>query len=216
MDKGTGLHGHAGNGAAHRHGNGRHGAHAATKENPAPGSGPFGLALFLVTLAVLFAGSLVAYAVIRSRAPEWPPPGFPPVPSGLWVGTAFLAAASFTLEASVRALAPYRAGRLRAALAASLGMGFAFLISQTVCAVQFLQGMREPHLYTWLVLFLTGLHAAHVIGGLVPLVIATVKAYHGLVPPPGSGGGDIRATAVYWHFLGLVWVTLFGVLLLTT
>ncbi len=216
MDKRTGLHGHAGNGAALRQGNGRHAPHGPTKENPAPGSGPFGLALFLVTLAVLFAGSLVAYAVIRSRAAEWPPPGFPPVPSGLWLGTAFLAGASVALETAVRSLAPYRAARLRTALAASLGLGIAFLIAQAVCAVQFLQGMSEPHLYTWLVLFLTGLHAAHVIGGLVPLIITTVKAYHDLVPAPGSGGGDIRATAVYWHFLGVVWVTLFGVLLLTT
>lgn len=216
MDKRSWLHGHAGNGAARGHGNGKHAPPGPTKENPAPGSEPFGLALFLLTLAVLFAGSLVAYAVIRSRAPEWPPPGLPPVPSGLWASTALLAAASVALEAAVRSLNPLRATRLRAALGASLGLGLAFLVSQAVCTVQFVQGMTAPTLYAWLVLFLTGLHAAHVIGGLVPLVITTVKAYHGLIPPPGARGGDIRATAVYWHFLGVVWLTLFGVLLLTT
>lgn len=205
-------------GPSHPDGNGNgKGRHPTpTKENPAPGAGPFGLALFLATLAVLFAGSLVAYAVIRMRSPVWPPPGLPPIPKGLWVSTAFLALASAALETAVRSLSPFRGTRLRAALATALGLGFAFLISQTVCSIQFALGMRTVTLYAWLVLFLTTLHAAHLIGGLVPLVITTVKAYHGLVPAPGSGGGDIRATAVYWHFLGVVWVTLFAVLLLTT
>ena len=209
MHPAHGAHGTAG-------GNGKSGPPTPTKENPAPGAGPFGLALFLLTLGILFAGSLVAYAVVRSRAPQWPPPGLPSVPRTLWVSTGILAGASLTIELAVRSLAPLRGTRLRAWLAATLGLGFAFLISQVVCAVQFLHGMHTVTLYAWFVLFLTGLHAAHVIGGLVPLVITTVKAFHGLVPPPGANGGDIRATAVYWHFLGLVWVTLFAVLVLTT
>ena len=206
---------HAASGPAAPGGNGKGRSHGPTKENPAPGAGPFGLAIFLVSLAVLFLGSLIAYAVIRSRAPAWPPPGLPRVPSGLRISTAILALASVSLEWAARSLRPYRPAPFRVAIAVSLAAGLGFLISQCFAWVAFVQAIPHATLYSWLFLFLTGLHAAHVLGGLVPLVIVTVKAFHGLIPT-APGGGDVRATATYWHFLGLVWVTLYGMLLLTT
>jgi cytochrome c oxidase subunit 3 len=194
-------------------GNG-HDALVPTKENPAPGAGPFGLALFLVSLAILFLVSLIAYAILRARAVAWPPPGLPPLPHGLWVSTAILALAGGAMETSARASRAHRPERLKVALAASLGLGLAFLVSQTVCWVRFVLAAPAVTLYGWLFFFLTGLHAAHVLGGLVPLVVLTVNAWHDRIAPPGSFG--VRACATYWHFLGAVWLALFGTLLLTS
>jgi len=163
---------------------------------------------------MLFLGSLVAYAVVRLRAAEWPPPGLPPLPAGLLVSTVLLALASVALEVAARAGPTGPGSRRRVALATSLGLAFAFLASQTVCWIGFVRGSPAVTLYGWLFLFLTGLHAAHVIGGIVPLVILTVKAFHGLVP--AGGGGGVRACATYWHFLALVWVALYGMLALTS
>ncbi|MFQ5653385.1 MAG: hypothetical protein ACE5GW_01470 [Planctomycetota bacterium] len=42
-----------------------------------PGAGGLGMAIFLVSLGVLFASSLVAYLVVRSRIDPWPPPEAP-------------------------------------------------------------------------------------------------------------------------------------------
>ena len=53
---------------------------------------------------------------------------------------------------------------------------------------------------------MTGLHAVHVIGGLIPLAIITIAAFQGMYGPKKNAA--IRYTAVYWHFLDAVWCTL--------
>ena len=66
--------------------------------------------------------------------------------------------------------------------------------------------------YLTMFYFMTGLHAAHVIGGLVPLVIVTVNAYRGLYGRKKNAA--VRFTAVYWHFLDVVWCVIFVVVYL--
>ena len=46
---------------------------------------------------------------------------------------------------------------------------------------------------------MTGLHAVHVLGGLVPLAMVTVAAYQGMYGRKKHAA--VRYTAVYWHFL---------------
>ena len=190
-------------------GSGKHGTE--TGEAP-PGTESLGLALFLVSLGALFVGSLVAYAVVRARAEVWPPPDLPPLPGLLWLSTALLAAVSLALEIAARSRRPFRPDRLRASLATSLALALGFLGSQIVVWILFVRATPGVSLYGWLLLFLTVLHAAHVLGGLVPLVILTVRASHGLV---GPGGHDVRSCATYWHFLGAVWIVLYGMLILS-
>lgn len=57
-------------------------------------------------------------------------------------------------------------------------------------------------------------HAAHVIGGIIPLAIVAAKA--------GRGRYDheyhrpVKYLSQYWHFLDVVWLVMFGVLLIFT
>jgi len=57
---------------------------------------------------------------------------------------------------------------------------------------------------------LTGLHAAHVVGGLIPLAVVTVRAFRDRYSPAAFAG--VAYTAVYWHFLTAVWLVLFTIL----
>ena len=59
---------------------------------------------------------------------------------------------------------------------------------------------------------LTGLHAVHVLGGLVPLAIVTVAAYQGMYGRKKHAA--VRYTAIYWHFLAVVWCAVFTVVYL--
>ena len=55
----------------------------------------------------------------------------------------------------------------------------------------------------------TGVHALHVIGGLIPIGILCVQALRGKVLPY-----HIEYTGLYWHFVDLVWIFLFPLLYL--
>lgn len=168
------------------------------------------MALFLLSLTVLFLAGLVAWTVVGSRFEEWPPSGTPPLPALLWVSTALIAAGSFTVQRAARSLDAGRAPETRRALAATITLGVAFLLCQVAAATQLVANdlTVRSSLAGWMFYFLTGLHAVHVIGGLGPLGLATRRAHRG--EPPGRD--LVRYGAAYWHFLGVVWLVLFAVL----
>ena len=55
-------------------------------------------------------------------------------------------------------------------------------------------------------LLLTGIHAAHMVVGLVLMAIVLVKAGHGRYGPEHYTPVD--ALGLYWHFVDIVWVFL--------
>ena len=57
---------------------------------------------------------------------------------------------------------------------------------------------------------LTGVHAIHLFGGLIALLCAGVLGW--MNRPPESRRIVIDVTSWYWHFMGLLWVYIFGLL----
>ena len=51
-----------------------------------------------------------------------------------------------------------------------------------------------------------GLHAVHVIGGVIALTVMFVKAFTGKVKLYSSV--PVEVAAVYWHFVDLLWIYL--------
>jgi cytochrome c oxidase subunit 3 len=141
---------------------------------------PFPAALLTVIgiVTMLFAAFSASY-IIRKANADWQTL---PLPMMVWVGMAILAAASLALE--------WR--RLDAALVASL----AFVITQLFAWLDlagsgvFLSTSPGAAFYY----VLTGLHAAHVVGGTGALLYAR------------SHPGAFRSCATYWHFLGFLWL----------
>lgn len=173
-----------------------------------PGAGTLAMKLFLASLSMLFLTSMVAYAVVRMRAPVWPPPGLPALPDGLWVSTAILLLTSLTLH---RALTAIRRGRpvdLKQWLLASLALGLSFLVAQWLNWTELFRQHLTPrtHLYGFTFFLLTGLHAAHVVGGLVPLAIVTARAMRNVYRRDAHQG--VLHVVMYWHFLDVVWILL--------
>ena len=182
-----------------------------------PGAGTLGMAIFLVSLSVLFAASLVGFLVVRHQAAQWVPAGTPPLPFGLWVATLSIVVASGTMQAAVVAI---RRGKQRGAtraLAATLALGIAFLVVQglnwwKMVAVDAV--LATQSLYAFTFYMLTVLHAIHVVGGLIPLAVTTARARGGAYSWADHQG--VRLMGMYWHFLGVVWVVLFVALLLSS
>ena len=52
----------------------------------------------------------------------------------------------------------------------------------------------------------SGVHAVHILGGLIGLAIVLVKAYLGRLS--ATNFDSLRLLAKYWHFMGGIWLYL--------
>ena len=168
--------------------------------------------VFLATLTVLFLASIVGYLVVRLKATDWPPPGMPRLPAGLWLATLVLLAASVTVHLALRAI---RAGQRTAPtlwLGATLALAFAFLAVQSWNWWGLLRVhlTAASNLYAFTFFMLTGLHAAHVIGGIALLAVVLAHSTRGRYRSDHHGG--VTYAAMYWHFLDAIWLLLFAVM----
>ena len=176
--------------------------------------GTFGMQLFLVSLGILFAASLAAFLIIRIRADAWPPEGAPGMPFGLFISTSLMLLSSVTIWWGMRNIRAGNGGALSIGLLATLILGIAFLGIQGWAWSQLyaLELTARSNLYGFTFFMLTGLHAAHVIGGLIPLTIVTTRAFLNRYSAEDHNG--VAHVAMYWHFLDVVWIVLFAVLFL--
>ena len=176
-------------------------------------AGLFGMWVFLAVLAVFFAAAMIAFVAIRIDLGDsslWAGPDVPPLPRSLLASTAVLALASFAFEASRRAID--RDGDPRPALRAGLALGIVFVLLQGWAWVDLWQRNLTPttDLYGWSFYVLTGMHALHVIGGLVAIAWVLGR-WHRTAPLP-QRRGSVAFVAMYWHFLGIAWVAFYGLL----
>ena len=123
-----------------------------------------------------------------------------------------------------------QAGRqrpLRVYLIATVALALGFLANQipalTILLTRHFELLRQVHrealatqptlttdprrYLLGLIFFLILIHALHVVGGLVSLALATARAC--TAGDPRAMEGPVRFTAIYWHFLGAVWLVLF-------
>jgi cytochrome c oxidase subunit 3 len=182
---------------------------------PAPlATGRMGMKFLVLALSMLFGASIIGYLVIKSRAPAWPPPGMPRLPSALWLSTAIIVISSFTMHSAVRAARQDRQRTLRTAMGLTTLLGVLFLLSQTInwFSLAAASLTAATNLYGFTFYVLTGLHAAHVIGGVIPLIVVTVRSWGGRYSAAFHPG--VEYCAIYWHFLAVVWVVMFTVLVI--
>jgi heme/copper-type cytochrome/quinol oxidase subunit 3 len=192
----------------------------ATRVDPFDGAGSrhaagvFGMWLLLVTLGVLFVAGILGYLVVRlGHDPMEPfvPEGAPPLPRSLLVSTLVLLASSGTMHATVRSVRAGNGGAGRMA-GLTLLLGLAFLAVQVWAWLDLWRAQLRlaDSLYAWTFYVLTGLHAAHVIGGLVPLAVVWRRAAAGRYSRAHPEGAVY--CAMYWHFLDAVWLALYATL----
>ena len=184
-----------------------------SREAPAPAdAGVLGVRILLASLAVLFAASIAGYLVVRLKAEAWPPPGMPRLPSGLGFATLVIFFCSVSIQIALVSIRRGQLSETKVWLALTFFLALVFLGVQWVnwSALISRAVTVKSNLYAFTFYMLTGLHAAHVIGGLIPLGIVLARALRG-----GYGSGHhpgVRYMAMYWHFLGVVWLVLYGIL----
>jgi len=162
----------------------------------------FGMFAFMGTVSMLFIGFTSAL-MLRRTSGDWQPLQAPGV---LWFGTLALALSSVALEVARRRELPSRPLVLLVGL---LGLGFVggqFLAWRSLAAQGIYLATNPASSFFYM---LTGIHLAHLAGGLVWLfsLVAAVA-----LRPAGRPGGRLGLFALYWHFLGALWLYLVVVL----
>ncbi len=169
-----------------------------------------GMIVLLVSLSVLFAASLVGMLVVRLESSSWHSPGLPP---GLALSTTLLVALGIFVERGHRAIVENRRQSLRSAFGVAIALALLFLVSQALNFrhVALVHAAADaPALYGFSFDLLMGLHALHVVGGLVPLALVARRAARNEYSSSRHEG--VRLAVQYWHFLGVVWLILVGAL----
>ena len=184
-------------------------------------AGRFGVGLFLISLGMLFAAMLFGFLVIRIQNHDAWPNDLPGLPSLLWVSTVILMLSSVTMQGAVRAARGGQRSRLRTHMTLTLILALSFLALQSLCWHAWFsvvtERWNESAEYRFALTnfyILTGLHALHVVGGLVPISLVTRRALgRGYTPDDCAG---VTYCAMYWHCLDVVWLILFATLLIGT
>jgi cytochrome c oxidase subunit 3 len=156
---------------------------------------------------MMFAGLTSAYIVKRSQA-NW---AMLELPKIFWLSTITILLSSVTIQLAVRAFKERNMSRYRSMLTVTAILGLAFLVMQVVGFLQYksldirLIGAGSNASYSFL-LAIASLHALHVFGGVVALMIIARKALSSRKRSYSSMPVEVIAT--YWHFVDILWIYL--------
>jgi len=134
------------------------------------------------------------------------------LPGLLWVTTVVLVASSLTFEVARRALRRNDYVKFNKWILLTTVLGALFLVGQVVAwrqlAAQGIYVNTNPH--SSFFYLLTSLHGIHLFGGLVALAYVTMAAFRLRIGFKRRNA--VEVTAIYWHFMDVLWIYLLALL----
>lgn len=174
-------------------------------------AGQMGLWLFLAVVSSMFMLFIVSYYT-RSQFPDWEKLTDPNI---LWLNTGLLVLASVALQLASNAAKRDAASTLRNALIAASLLTVAFFGGQLVAWQQLISAgyYVQGNPSTAFFYLVTGLHAVHLLGGLWYMLLVVIRLNR--QQQREKALKSVALCATYWHYLLLVWLVLFALLLRT-
>ena len=156
------------------------------------------------SIVMMFAGLTSAF-IVKSNQTNWVTVT---IPKMFWISTAAIIISSITLQMALRSFKQRGMNQYRMLIGLTLLLGILFIVLQWMGFQQlweqkitFKGSGAGQFLY---VIF--GLHALHIIGGLIALIIMFIKAFVGKTKLYSSVPVEVMAT--YWHFVDFLWLYL--------
>ncbi len=170
----------------------------------------FALWLFMVSVVMVFAGLTSAY-IVRQAEGNWLEYELPDI---FWITSGIALLSSITLHWAYFSAKKDNFINLKIGMVLTVMLGVLFLIGQWYSWVAmvdrnvfFVGNPSGSFLYVF-----TGLHAAHLISGVIFLIIVLISTFRLQVHAKSMDVMEMATT--YWHFLGGLWLYLFMFLLL--
>ena len=166
----------------------------------------FTLWIGIGSIIMMFAGLTSAYIVKGSL------PGFSSIkmPQIFYYSTAVMLISSFTMQWGLKVFKERGMQQYRRLLTVTMILGIAFIIMQLTGFSQLwkagskLSGSAGAGQFLYVIF---GLHAVHVLGGIIALIVMFIKAFSARMRNYNSVPVELMST--YWHFVDLLWVYLF-------
>ncbi len=163
------------------------------------------------SILMMFAGLTSAYIVKRNQV-NWATFN---LPLAFWYSTAVMLISSGTMVMALRSFKERAMSRYRSFMFATMVLGVLFIVLQVIGFQQLwgkgitLQGNVS---YSFLYV-IVGLHALHVIGGVIAMIVMSLKAFSSRVR--NYSAVPVELISTYWHFVDILWLYLLVFLIMT-
>ena len=170
--------------------------------------GRLGMYCLIAAEAAIFTIFVIAYLFYMGKSVSGPSPRdvlHVPV-----VFTIFLLSSSISIDLAVRSLRNAKVGAFTRWWSLTFVLGAAFLLGTAMEWRHLIydEGLTiQTNLFGTIYFSLVGLHAFHVVVGLLGLLTVLLLTLLGNVR--GEHAGRIDVLALYWHFVDTVWVVVF-------
>ncbi|MCD2424687.1 heme-copper oxidase subunit III [Niabella pedocola] len=165
----------------------------------------FALWVAIASILMMFAGLTSAF-IVKSNQAGWRTFVLPGI---FWVSTVLILASSLTMLMAIKAFKSRGMRQYRGLLGITFLLGAAFVICQVIgfnqlwnSNVQF-KGASGAGQFFYAI---AGLHAVHVIGGVIALLVIFLKSIAGKTK--SYDAVPVEVMGMYWHFVDLLWLYL--------
>ena len=166
----------------------------------------FTLWIAIGSIVMMFAGLTSAY-IVKSNQANWQGVATPQV---FWFSTIAILTSSLTIQMALRSFKQREMKQYRLLLGLTAVLGIVFMILQWNgfmqlwnSGVQF-KGVAGAGQFLYVIF---GLHALHVLGGAIALIVMMIRVFFSKTRIYASTGIEVMAT--YWHFVDVLWIYLF-------
>ena len=161
----------------------------------------------IASICMMFAGLTSAYIVKKSQDDVVSIA----LPKIFWWSTVIILFSSLTIQIAVKSIKAKEMQRYRIFLGITALLGVLFALMQWygfkilgINGVQLIGKNSNPGASFLLVII--GLHALHVLGGVIGLVVMYFKIYFSTIR--NYSAIPVEVVATYWHFVDILWIYL--------
>lgn len=165
----------------------------------------FTLWVAIASIMMMFAGLTSAF-IVKSNLTGWRTIDMPKV---FWVSTIVILASSVSMLVAKKAFIHREMQKYRTMLAITLVLGVVFAICQLIGFSQLwevgirFKGSSGAGQFFYAI---TGLHALHILGGIVAVAVFLFRSWFGKVK--SYSVASVEVLGMYWHFMDILWVYL--------
>ncbi|WP_069791627.1 cytochrome c oxidase subunit 3 [Cyanobacterium sp. IPPAS B-1200] len=172
----------------------------------------FGLVMFLIAESMIFFGLFSAYMIYYATMPEWPTGGIELELLLPGINSVILISSSFVMHKGQSCIKNNDEKGLKLWFGITALMGAIFLAGQGYEYATTGFGLTDS-LFASCFYVLTGFHGLHVAAGL-SFILAVLWRSREAGHYSAESHFGVEAAELYWHFVDVVWIILFGLVYL--